>query len=141
MDRTADVVVIGGGTNGTSTAFNLTRLGVRNVVLLERRQLAAGATGKSGALVRMHYTNETESRMAFESLEVFRNFGEIVGGDCGFEGVGFVQLVGHPYAQALARNVARQQGLGINTRMITPAEVRELLPGCEIGRASCRERV
>jgi sarcosine oxidase, subunit beta len=133
MTRTADVVVIGGGTNGASTAFHLTLLGARNVVLLERRQLAAGATGKSGALVRMHYTNETESHLAFESLKVFRNFGEIVGGDCGFEGVGFVQLVGHPYAAALARNVARQQRLGITTRVITPAEVRDLLPGCEVG--------
>ena len=132
MKTTADVVVIGGGTNGTSTAFNLTLLGVRNVVLLERRQLAAGATGKSGALVRMHYTNETESRMAFESLKIFRNFGEAVGGDCGFEGVGFVQLVGPQYAAALARNVARQQRLGIATKLITPAEVREILPGCEV---------
>jgi len=133
MTRTADIVVIGGGANGTSTAFHLTLLGARNVVLLERRQLAAGATGKSGALVRMHYTNEAESRLAHESLAVFRNFGEIVGGDCGFEGVGFVQLVGHPYATALRRNVERQQRLGINTRVITPAEVREILPGCETG--------
>jgi sarcosine oxidase, subunit beta len=132
MTRTADVVVIGGGANGTSAAFHLTLLGARNVVLLERHQLAAGATGKSGALVRMHYTNEAESRLAFESLKVFRNFGEIVGGDCGFEGVGFVQLVGPAYAAALARNVARQQRLGINTRAITPAEVREILPGCEV---------
>jgi sarcosine oxidase, subunit beta len=132
MTRTADVVVIGGGANGTSTAFHLTLLGVRNVVLLERRELAAGATGKSGALVRMHYTNETESRLAHESLRVFRNFGEIVGGDCGFEGVGFVQLVGPQFAAALHRNVERQQRLGINTRAITPAEVREILPGCEI---------
>jgi sarcosine oxidase subunit beta len=131
MTRTADVVVIGGGANGTSTAFHLTLLGVRNVVLLERRELAAGATGKSGALVRMHYTNETESRLAHESLRVFRNFGEIVGGDCGFEGVGFVQLVGPQFAAALHRNVERQQRLGINTRAITPAEVREILPGCE----------
>ena len=79
----------------------------------------------------MHYTNETESRMALESLKVFRNFGEVVGGDCGFEGVGFVQLVGPQYAAALARNVARQQRLGIVTKLITPAEVREILPGCE----------
>ena len=131
MTRTADVVVIGGGANGTSLAFHLTLLGARNVVLLERRQLAAGATGKSGALVRMHYTNEAESRLAHESLKVFRHFGEIVGGDCGFEGVGFVQLVGPAYADALRRNVERQQRLGINTRAITPAEVREILPGCE----------
>ena len=133
MKSTADVVVVGGGANGTSTAFHLTLLGVRDVVLLERGQLAAGATGKSGALVRMHYTNEPESRLAFESLKVFRNFGEIVGGDCGFEGVGFVQLVGSPYAAALARNVARQQRLGIVTKLVTPAEVREILPGCEVG--------
>jgi len=131
MTRTADIVVIGGGANGTSLAFHLTLLGARNVVLLERRQLAAGATGKSGALVRMHYTNEAESRLAHESLKVFRHFGEIVGGDCGFEGVGFVQLVGHAYADALRRNVERQQRLGINTRAVTPAEVREILPGCE----------
>jgi sarcosine oxidase subunit beta len=131
MTRTADIVVIGGGANGTSTAFHLTLMGARNVVLLERRQLAAGATGKSGALVRMHYTNAAESRLAHQSLEVFRNFGEIVGGDCGFEGVGFVQLVGHGYADALHRNVERQQRLGINTRAITPAELREILPGCE----------
>jgi sarcosine oxidase subunit beta len=133
MDRTADVVVIGGGANGTSTAFHLALLGVRDVVLLERRQLAAGATGRSGALVRMHYTNETESRLAFESLKVFRNFGEIVGGDCGFEGVGFVQLVAPQYADALRRNVERQQRLGIDTRAIAPAEVKALLPGLEVG--------
>src|SRR5213594_4755838 len=70
----ADVVIVGGGANGTSTAFHLTRLGVRNVLLLERRWLGAGATGKSGSLVRMHYTNEHESRLAFESLKVFRGF-------------------------------------------------------------------
>jgi glycine/D-amino acid oxidase-like deaminating enzyme len=132
MSRTADVVVVGGGANGTSTAFHLTLLGARNVVLLERRQLAAGATGKSGALVRMHYTNEAESRLALESLKVFRNFGEIVGGDCGFEGVGFVQLVGHAHADALARNVARQRRLGIATSAITTAELREILPGCAV---------
>jgi choline dehydrogenase-like flavoprotein len=79
----ADVVVIGGGVNGASVAFNLARLGVRRVVLLERRHLGAGASGKSGSLVRMHYTNEAESRLAWESLKVFRDFDAMVGGDCG----------------------------------------------------------
>ena len=133
MTRTADVVVIGGGANGTSTAFHLAVLGVRHVTLLERRQLAAGATGKSGALVRMHYTNEPESRLAFESLKVFRNFAEIVGGDCGFEGVGFVQLVGLGHEDALRRNVDRQRALGITTRAISRSELGEILPGVETG--------
>ena len=131
MTRRADVVIIGGGANGTSTAFQLTTLGVRDVVVLERRHLAAGATGKSGALVRMHYTNETESRLAFESLKIFRDFDRIVGGDCGFEPVGFVQLVGPAYADALRRNVERQRRVGINTRALAPPEVKDILPGVE----------
>src|SRR5688572_6279824 len=98
--RSADVVVIGGGCIGASTAFHLTTLGVREVHLVERRHLAAGATGKSGALVRMHYTNEAESRLAFESLKVFQDFDAIVGGRCGFEPVGFVQLVGPEHRPA-----------------------------------------
>src|SRR5207247_4005714 len=111
--RRADVIVIGGGANGTSTAFHLATRGVRSVLLLERRHLGSGATGKSGALVRMHYTNEAESRLALESLKIFRDFRNIVGGDCGFEPIGFLQIVPAGYEEALARNVARQQRLGI----------------------------
>ena len=64
MPSSADVLIIGGGVNGASTAFNLTSLGVRRVIVVERRHLGAGATGKSRSLVRMHYTNEAESRLA-----------------------------------------------------------------------------
>jgi glycine/D-amino acid oxidase-like deaminating enzyme len=130
--RTADVVVIGGGAIGASAAFHLTSLGVRNVVLVERRHLAAGATGKSGALVRMHYTNEAESRLALASLEIFRDFEAIVGGACGFEAVGFLQLVGPEYREALRRNVARQRRLGIDTRELSLDETRSLLPDLEL---------
>jgi sarcosine oxidase subunit beta len=56
-----------------------------------------------------------------------------VGGDCGFEGVGFVQLVGPAYAEALRRNIERQQRMGIATKAITPAEVKAILPGVEVG--------
>ena len=74
---TADVVVIGGGVNGASTAFHLASLGVKRVTLVERRQLAAGASGMSGWLVRMHYTNDVESRLAHESLKVFQKVAEV----------------------------------------------------------------
>jgi sarcosine oxidase subunit beta len=130
--RTADVVVIGGGVNGASTAFHLTALGVRDVLLVERRHLAAGATGKSGALVRMHYTNDAESRLALESLKIFRDFDAIVGGECGFEAIGFVQLVAPEYRDALRRNVARQQALGIDTREVSLDDLRRLIPGADL---------
>src|SRR5881227_4146028 len=119
----AEAVIIGGGVNRASTAFNLTSLGVRRVIVVERRHLGAGATGKSGSLVRMHYTNEPESKLAFESLKVFRDFRNVVGGDCGFEPIGFIQIVPPGYEAALARNVARQQRLGIATEVITPGRL------------------
>jgi sarcosine oxidase subunit beta len=132
MSATADIVIIGGGANGTSTAFHLASMGAKNVRLLERRHLAAGATGKSGALVRMHYTNEHESRLALESLKIFREFSSIVGGDCGFEAPGFLQLVPPGYEAALRRNLARQQRLGVETREVSRDEVRELFPECRV---------
>jgi sarcosine oxidase subunit beta len=128
----ADVVIIGGGVNGASVAFNLARLGVRRVVLLERRHLGAGASGKSGSLVRMHYTNEAESRLAWESLKVFRDFDAVVGGDCGFEAPGFVQIVGPAHAEALRANVAMQQRLGIDTRLVSPEELTEISPDLRV---------
>src|SRR5262245_46191301 len=94
MPTSAEVVVIGAGVNGASTAFQLARRGVTDVVLLERRQLGAGASGKSGALVRCHYANPHEAKLTLESLKVFRNWDDLVGyGSPGFEGTGFVQVV------------------------------------------------
>ncbi|HEX5166949.1 MAG TPA: FAD-binding oxidoreductase [Thermomicrobiales bacterium] len=138
-DYTADAVVIGGGVNGTSAAFQLAKMGMTNVILVERRQLGAGATGKSGALVRMHYTNTPESQLAFESFKIFKAFQDEVGGDPGWEGPGFVQIVAPGYEEALARNVERQQGLGIDTRMVSKEELKEIQPGIyvdDIGAAA-----
>jgi len=61
--ETADVVVIGAGANGTSTAFHLAEAGVKRVVVVERQYLGSGATGKSGALVRMHYSMGSRCQM------------------------------------------------------------------------------
>ncbi len=126
--ETAEVVIIGGGVNGTSAAFHLASAGVRDVVLLERRYLSAGATGKSGALVRMHYTNPHESKLAFESLKIFTHWHEIVGGECGFTPTGFIQVVAPEHEEQLRANVAMQREIGIDTRVIPAAELKAMEP-------------
>jgi len=123
----AEVVVVGGGVNGASTAYQLAQAGVQ-VVLLERRQLGAGASGKSGALVRMHYTNPHESKLAFESLKIFQHWSELIGGDPGFEATGFVQIVPPACEAQLRANVAEQQAIGINTEIIGARELQDLVP-------------
>jgi len=131
-NQTADVVVIGGGVNGCSTAFHLAERGAKRVILVERRHLGAGASGKSGSLVRMHYTNPHESRLAHESLKYFHDWKNRVGGDCGFERLGYLKLVALGHRDRLERNVAAQQAIGIKTRVITSEEVREILPECRL---------
>ncbi|MCC6180125.1 MAG: FAD-binding oxidoreductase [Chloroflexi bacterium] len=64
--------MVGGGVIGAAFAFHLATRGVRRVVLCERHWLAAGASGKSGALVRMQYSNEPEARLAHATLPYFR---------------------------------------------------------------------
>jgi sarcosine oxidase subunit beta len=130
--QTADVVVVGAGVNGLSTAFDLARAGVKRVVVVERRHLAAGATGKSGALVRMHYTNEPETRLAFESLTYFQHWGDLVGGECGFEPVGLLVFVPPAFRDHLEANVAMHHRIGVNARVISAAEAQQLDPSLDV---------
>lgn len=129
LPRQAGVVVIGGGVVGLSTAFQLAKRGARDVVVLERLHLGAGATGKSGALVRCHYANVPEARLTHESLKIFRNWDDEVGtGSPGFAPIGFIQVVAPEHEKRLRANVADQQAIGIETRVVGRDELREIEP-------------
>lgn len=128
MNKTADVIVVGGGIMGTSAAFRLAERGLK-VTLVEKSHLAGGTSGKSSAIVRQHYSNHTTASMALYSLRVFQNFKEIVGGDAGFTPTGFILMCAAKDRQGLMANVALQQEVGINTRVLSAAELRELAPG------------
>lgn len=126
--ETADVVVIGGGCTGASIACHLAGRGVRRVVLLEKAALASGPTGRSTAIVRQHYSNEVTARMALESLRVFQQWGDRIGGTCGFVRTGFLVGVREADLPALEGNVALQRGVGIDVRIVAGDELRRLEP-------------
>jgi sarcosine oxidase subunit beta len=129
MPSTADVVVIGGGVVGTSVAFHLSARRAGRVVLCERRFLAAGATGKSGALVRMHYANEPEARLAVASLPYFLHWGDLVGaGTSGFVNTGMLRFVAAAHDAKLRANVAMLRRLGVNTSVVGPDDLRAIVP-------------
>jgi sarcosine oxidase subunit beta len=130
---TADVVVVGGGVVGASTAFHLAARGTRRVVVCERRWPAAGASGKSGALVRTHYTNAPEARLAHTSLDYFRRWSDVVGpGDPGFLNCGMVRMVSAENVARLRANVDMLERIGVNTQVIGPDELRELAPSWRV---------
>src|SRR3970040_1025495 len=76
----------------------------------------------------MHYDLEPESALAWSSYQVFRNWSEIVGGECGFTRTGFLQLVAPDHAPRLRANVAMHQRLGIPSLVVTADDVRRLAP-------------
>lgn len=126
---TADVVIVGAGVQGSATALHLARRGLK-VAVVERAYPGAGATGRSSGFVRSHYDLAAEAELAWRALPVFEHWDALVGeGDCGFVRTGFMQLVPAAQADALRGNVANHQALGIDARVITPAEAAEILPG------------
>ena len=128
MSETFDVIIIGGGIMGCSTAFQLAQRGIR-VGLFEKDMIGAGPSGKSSAIIRQHYSNELTARMALYSLHVYQNFAERVGGECGFTQTGFVALVGSADQAGLEANIALQRRVGIQTSLISTEALCEMMPG------------
>jgi sarcosine oxidase subunit beta len=129
MSANADVVVIGGGVVGTSTAFHLAKAAAGKVVLVERRFLGAGASGKSGAVVRMHYSNPYDAALAQQSLPYFQHWGDYVGhGDGGYVKLGMARLITEGQEEPLRANVEMLRGCGVNTWLMSPAEFAARYP-------------
>ncbi|MGH2345798.1 MAG: NAD(P)/FAD-dependent oxidoreductase, partial [Chloroflexota bacterium] len=123
-----DVLIVGGGCMGAAIAYHLAGAGIGKVSLLERRTIGSGTTGASSAIVRQHYSIPTLADMARRSLRVFQDFSEVVGGEIGFRRTGLLIGARAEDLDGLRASVAMQQGLGIDTRMIDRAELRELEP-------------
>ena len=126
--KTADIVIIGGGVNGTSVAMHLARMGAGKVVLVEKGHLAGGASGRSGAMIREHYLHPTLVRMATEASGIFHDFDEAIGGDARFIETGRALLFGEDDAPAVRANVEMNRELGVNIQTLTPSELSRIIP-------------
>lgn len=128
-----EIAVIGGGITGSSIAWQLATRNAGRVTVYEKSVVAAGASGRTGALLRRHYTNEPEARLAQLGWDVFRNWDERVGGSCGYVPWPVIVTIetrgsyaGN--ARRLRANIAMQNRLGIESRVITADEWHELEP-------------
>ena len=129
MQGSADVVIIGGGVMGASTAYHLAMRGCTNVVLLEARTLAAVGTGHSGAIVRQHYSQDVTTLLALRSVEMFENFEELTGRSGVFHQVGWLKLGPRDVVDAMDENSNRHRALGVEVEEVPLEDLPKFVPG------------
>ena len=129
MKNSADVVIIGGGIQGASIAYHLTLRGQKSVVVLEKDTLASGCSGRTGGMIRQHYSTGLVTEIARQGRDFFSTFDQVVGGHSGWVQCGLVYMVTGKDQEALEHNIALGQRHGVPTRLIDGREARERVPG------------
>src|SRR6059058_4786632 len=119
----ARIVVVGGGVGGCAIAYHLTKLGERDVVLLDRNELTSGSTFHSAGLVGQLRGSVSLTRMMMDSVELYRTL------DCGWVGCGGLRLACTPEReQEVMRQVAWAKTFGLPLELLSPAEAKDLFP-------------
>ena len=133
MQRSVDIAIVGGGIMGASLAWHLAKSGAGRVALFERAVIAAGASGRTGALLRRHYSNRPEAILAHRSWQTFAHWPEVIGGQAVHTPTGLIVTVQttDDYAdnvERLRRNVMLQNDVGIPSQVVSRAELLDLQP-------------
>jgi sarcosine oxidase subunit beta len=125
----AEVVIVGGGAMGASVAYHLTELGITDVVLVERGELASGSTSKSAGGIRAQFADELNIEIALRSIAEFERFGERFGIDIGLRQVGYLFLLDSEADLARFREALElQQAHGVPARELSVADALEHVP-------------
>jgi sarcosine oxidase subunit beta len=123
-----DILIIGAGILGVTTAYHLARLGAGRITVIDQFALGAGASGRSGALIRSNYENEAEARLAVYSKSIFADFANLVGGRSGFAPVGMLEVLPADHTSSTATLAQKQKDWGVKIRAITSDDAKELCP-------------
>ncbi len=127
--RAADVVVIGAGVMGSAIALELARRRAGRIVILDERHVGEGMSGRSSALVRMHYSFRSEVELAVLGLRRYREWTEWTGAPPLLRQTGFVRFVAPGEVDRLRANVAMQQACGARVELLEGEALARRLPG------------
>jgi len=130
LPNKSDAVIIGGGVMGASTAYHLAKLGVKDVVLLEKEDFfGQGATGRCAGGVRYQFSTEINLKLSLASLPMLERFKDETGQDINYRKCGYLLVATQDKdVAAFRRNVELQHRLGIQTEWLEGDEVRARLP-------------
>lgn len=135
MKKTAEIVIIGSGISGLSTAYNLASRGTKEIVLLEKNYLMSGSTGRCGAGVRMQWGTEMNCALAKATCDIFENINEMLdfADDVEFQQGGYLLMaITEKEVEQFKLNIELQHKLGIPSEMLTPEEALKIVPELNI---------
>jgi sarcosine oxidase subunit beta len=128
LPERAEVVVVGGGVIGTSSAFHLAEAGV-DVLLLERSELASGSTSRAAGGVRAQFSDPLNIALGLRSLEAFARFPERPGAEIDLKQVGYLFLLDREEdVRAFERGIEVQNAHGVPSRFVSLEEAGRLSP-------------
>lgn len=123
-----DVVIVGGGINGCSLAYQLSRRGL-NVILFERDYLCSGATGRCGAGIRQQWSTKENIILARESVRIFRRLSKELKEDIGFRQGGYlIAIHDENELSEVEERVNLQKSLGVDVKIIQKDEIKDIVP-------------
>lgn len=134
---TADVIVVGGGIIGFACAFRLAERGFKVTVLEADLRPGQGSTGRSGAGVRVQFSEEVNVRLSWESIREYRTFAERYGASSGYRAVGYLFLVAENTWTEHDHGIQVQRRVGVPLSELTPSEAQTLVPFAEDGLYRC----
>lgn len=125
----ADVVIVGGGIIGASIAYHLTELGVRDVVLLERRQLTCGTTWHAAGLVPQLRATRPLTELAKYSAQLFREIEAKSGQATGFRQTGSITVaLNEARFEELRRGASMARAFELDAQVIGAADIKSRYP-------------
>ncbi len=130
-----DVVIIGAGIHGLAIAYYLCKRGIRNVAVLEKSYLGAGNSGRNTAILRSNYRTPQGIPFYNESLQMWEALSSELEFNLLFSQQGHITLA-HTDASLAGLRVraSANQALGIDSRLIDPAEIKRLVPAIYTGK-------
>ena len=130
LPEKAEVVIIGGGIIGCSIAYHLTKRGMKDVVLLERKQLTCGTTWHAAGLVSMLWPTPTLTELAKYSHELYARLEEETGQATGYKQIGSLSIARTAERlEELKRLASVEAVFGVEAEMISLGRLEELYPG------------
>jgi sarcosine oxidase subunit beta len=129
MDKTAEIVIVGGGIIGASIAYYLAQKKAKEVVLVERDMLGDGATAKCVGGIRAQFSTEINIRFSLESFKTWDHFEEIMEADLDFKRVGYLLLATTDLEWAAFQSASDlQKKFGIPVELLSPQEIQQRWP-------------